>query len=119
MKKYNFYINESKEEDYEKIFLKYSHIDKLEIKFDFFEYDECLLFFYKNKYIFAIRYNDNKGYFYMSCRFLSRFKINGSVSSNNILYDIVKKYFNLKINIYDIVCDDDEEMQGITDDFNI
>ena len=105
MKKYINYIKESKEDEYEKLFLELAHLDELEIKFDFIRYKIDLYYFYNNNInFFDISKRDN--IFYTNYDeiwkfFNNFFKKPKDVWNNKdeitlMLTPIVEKYFKLK-----------------------
>lgn len=79
MKNYLQY-NKEKAEGVEELFLKLSHIDELDIKFDFIECSHDLYYFYKGGWIF-IHHKENNHFI------MNRDKIN----------DIIKDRFSLSV----------------------
>ena len=108
MKNFINYIKESKISwkkqvedryiEYEKLFLELTHLDELEIKFDFIEYENYLFHFYNESELFL---QDKKnGWFYMN--YTKIWSIFGSKYNlkyddiQSITKDIVEKHFKLK-----------------------
>ena len=94
----NCNINESKEDEYEKLFLELSHLNELEIKFDHIKYEDYIFYFYNENELF---YQDKKNdYIYINYNeiwliFERKFDlIYGDIQV--ITKKIVEKHFKLK-----------------------
>lgn len=116
MKNYIKYNEDSEQDYYEKLFVEITHINELEIKFDFIDFSECLLYFYKNEYMFVYRKNTqkNRDYFYIPDSIIRKINTN----SYEILL-FIEKYFNKKIDINFLIFDYDDERDEINYHFNI
>ena len=98
MKNFINYIKESKEDKYEKLFLKLSHLNELEIKFDFIEYKKLIFYFYNETELFD---QDKKsGWFYINDdKIWSVFKFKFSLNYDDIqsiTKKAIEKHFKLK-----------------------
>ena len=108
MKNYINYIKESKEDEYsnleienlqyEKLFLELAHLDELEIKFDFIEYENDLYYFY-NKNVLFDQYKKS-GRFYINYDkiwsiFGSKFNLKYN-DIQSITKKMVERHFKLK-----------------------
>ena len=97
--KYLKLFNESIDDNlqYDKLFIELSHLDELEIKFDFIEYEDYIHYFYNESMLFV--QDKKKGWFYMNYDkiwsiFKTKFKLNyGDIQS--ITKKIVEKHFKL------------------------
>ena len=97
MKNFINYIKESKQE-YEKLFLSLSHLDELEIKFDFIKYKKHIFYFYNETELFD---QDKKSrYFYINYdEIWSFFEKNFGLKYNDIqsiTKELVERHFKLK-----------------------
>jgi len=107
MKNYYNYINESKEYEYEKIFLELAHLDELEIIFDFIKYEKNIYYFYNELSLFNLYKNLYKNsYFYINYSdiwkfFESKFRLNYD-DIQLITKNLIERHFKLKdITTYD------------------
>ncbi|MCK9445703.1 hypothetical protein M0Q50_02295 [bacterium] len=92
--------------DMEETFLELSHLDKLEISFDFIDNDEWIFYFYKNREIFD--QNKISKIFYINLYEIwspiqKKFELDYQVTSD-FMKDMIEKYF--KINGYSVGEDD-------------
>ena len=98
MKKYINYIKESKQDKYEKIFISLSHLDKLEIKFDFIRYKYYILYFYNESCLFQQDKKNN--YFFINyVKIWLIFEMKFSLDYDDIqsiTKDLVERHFKLK-----------------------
>lgn len=96
MKKYINYIKESKEEENEKTFIDATHLDELEIKFNFIKNQIYIYYFYNKIELFD--YNKKHGKFRLNYveiwEFLEHYMNyeDVQITTNNIL----KKIFKIK-----------------------
>jgi len=92
-----FTINESNEDDIEKQFIELSHINELEIKFDFDDWSDYLFYFYNKSEIFD---NDKRlKYFYINNKIWKHLENEFNleyVELSYIMDKIIEKHFNLK-----------------------
>lgn len=89
-------FNVDDELEKEKIFLKFAHIDELEIKFDFIDYESDLFYFYK-KFTMLCQDKVNET-LYMSIRIWSVFQSKTNLNHNEtkkFMTHMLDKYFNL------------------------
>ena len=93
MRTYINYIKESKDSDYEKLFIKLSHLDELEIKFDFTKYSECVYYFYSDKDMFELFKRSDGNYFYINIDIYSI--LLKETGKKQFLEMLVEKYFKL------------------------
>ncbi|MCK9445735.1 hypothetical protein M0Q50_02455 [bacterium] len=85
----------------EKLFLKLSHLDELEIKIDLINYSEHLFYFYKDNCLFY--YNKKYKRFYISYFDIWKdiFYINGAYRSN--IYSCMDSYINKYFGLNDVI----------------
>ena len=98
MKKYNNYIND-KEKEYEFFFKNISHLNELEIKFDFFTNKKYLFYFYGEDYMFDYNKYYGNEFHINSDKIWSIFEDAFYLKNENIydiFYKIINKYFDIK-----------------------
>jgi len=98
MKNFINYIKESKQDEYEKLFLELAHLDELDIKFDFIEYKNYIFYFYNETELFD-QYKKSRDFYINNNEIWSFFKTKYSLTYNDIqsiTKDLVERHFKLK-----------------------
>ena len=98
MKNFINYIKESKQDEYEKLFLELAHLDELDIKFDFIEYKNYIFYFYNETELFD-QYKKSRDFYINYNEIWSFFKTNYNLNYDDIksiTKDLVERHFKLK-----------------------
>jgi hypothetical protein len=89
---------------HENLFLEISHLDELEIKFDFFEYKSTIFYLYNNNCLFG--YVKSHKTFYVNRDDISKyFETSFYINKKNMvvfLESMINKYFNIYSNVIEL-----------------